>query len=272
MSCLAEQAKILFAEAEENNLDWGAKNPRFRRWDTCSLCEQKYHGVVACALSWACWKTYLGRPETDQLRGMAMDLLGGGLFHADRHEDALAVREANLAMLLRTGAPEEQVLAVQGNLGNSYHTHGQSEKGLRMLREVYLRYLKLDGEIPRTLMAASNYASTLNELERFEEAKPVMRKTIPVAQCDVGESNELTLKMRSIYAQALYMDDGATLDDFREAVETLEDATRIARRVLGATNPITDGIERQLRASRVALSDASTITDAFAAMAPPGKS
>ena len=99
-----------------------------------------------------------------------------------------------------------------------------------------------------------------------------MCKSLPAARRGLGESNELTLKMRSIYAQALYMDDGATLDDFREAVETLEDATRIARRVLGATNPITDGIERQLRASRVALSDASTITDAFAAMAPPGKS
>ena len=28
------------------------------------MCEQEYHGVVACALGWACWKTYVGRPET----------------------------------------------------------------------------------------------------------------------------------------------------------------------------------------------------------------
>ena len=28
-----------------------------------SLCEQEYHGVVRCALGWACWKTYLGRSE-----------------------------------------------------------------------------------------------------------------------------------------------------------------------------------------------------------------
>ena len=50
VSCLAEQAKILFAEAEENNLDWGAKNPRFRRWDTCNECKQYYHGVVKLSL------------------------------------------------------------------------------------------------------------------------------------------------------------------------------------------------------------------------------
>ena len=57
MSCLAEQAKILFAEAEENNLDDKVQNERFRRWESCSLCKQKYHGVVRCALGWACWKT-----------------------------------------------------------------------------------------------------------------------------------------------------------------------------------------------------------------------
>ena len=74
VSCLAEQAKILVAEALENNLD--KMNERWLRWCVCSLCEQKYHGVVQCALGWACWKTYVGRPETDQLLGLPMNLLG----------------------------------------------------------------------------------------------------------------------------------------------------------------------------------------------------
>ena len=66
VSCLAEQAKILLAEAEENNLGVGVLDVRWKRWHTCSLCKQQYHGVVACALGWACWKTYVGRrPETD---------------------------------------------------------------------------------------------------------------------------------------------------------------------------------------------------------------
>jgi hypothetical protein len=53
VSCLAEQAKILVAEAEANNLDDGPFNERWHRWHTCSLCEQDYHGVVKCALGWA---------------------------------------------------------------------------------------------------------------------------------------------------------------------------------------------------------------------------
>ena len=57
VSCLAEQAKILYAEAEENNLDGKVLNARWLRWQKCSLCEQEYHGAVCCALGWASWKT-----------------------------------------------------------------------------------------------------------------------------------------------------------------------------------------------------------------------
>ena len=59
--------------------------------------------------------------------------------------------------------------------------------------------------------------------------------------------------MRWIYAKAHYKDTAATLDDLREAVTTLEDAGRIARRVLGGAHPITMGIERHLRNAQAAL-------------------
>ena len=59
--------------------------------------------------------------------------------------------------------------------------------------------------------------------------------------------------MRRTYAQALYHDPGATLDDLREAMTTLEEIERIARRVLGGANPNTTAIERALRAARAAL-------------------
>ena len=46
---------------------------------------------------------------------------------------------------------------------------------------------------------------------------------------------------------ALCNDPAATLDDLREAVTTLEDAARIARRVFGASHPLTTGIEGNLQ-------------------------
>ena len=87
---------------------------------------------------------------------------------------------------------------------------------------------------------------TLLDLGRFKEAKALLRKTMPVARRVLGESSETTLMIRWNYAKALYKDDGVTLDNLREAVTTLEDAGRIARRVFGGAHPNTKKIERDL--------------------------
>ena len=92
-----------------------------------------------------------------------------------------------------------------------------------------------------------------HSLERFEEARSVLRKTIPVTQRVLGKSNQLTLRMRLIYATVLYNDPSATLDDLHEAVTTLEDSERIARRVLGGAYPLTTAIEAALQNARAAL-------------------
>ena len=74
-----------------------------------------------------------------------------------------------------------------------------------------------------------------------------------MAQRVLGESNDLTLRMKTLYAQALYKDAGATLADLREAVTTLEDTERTARRVLGGAHPHTVDMEQSLRKARAAL-------------------
>jgi tetratricopeptide (TPR) repeat protein len=254
VSCLAEQAKILVAEAEENNLDPSVMEERFQRWYSCSLCKQEYHGVVRCALGWACWKTYVGRPEADWARRYAMTELGTGLHAARHYEDELSVREAELAMRRRLGDPEELILVMQGNLAGTHHQLGRSEEALRIRQDVYSGYLKLFGkEHEETLREANNYAGTLKDLRRFEEAKALLRRTIPVARRALGASHITTLRVQWIYAQTLYKDDAVTLDDLREAVTTLEEIERTARRVLGGGHPTTAGIEMCLREARVAL-------------------
>ena len=59
--------------------------------------------------------------------------------------------------------------------------------------------------------------------------------------------------MRGIYAQTLFSDANATLDDLREAVIRLEDIEPIARRVLGNSHPTVRSIELGLRKARAAL-------------------
>ena len=100
---------------------------------------------------------------------------------------------------------------------------------------------------------ANNYAASLRDLHLFEEARSLLRRTIPMAQRVLGEDNALTFMMKQKCAQSLYRDDGATLDDLREAVTTLEEIGRIAQRVLGGGHPTTKDIEGDVERSRAAL-------------------
>ena len=128
------------------------------------------------------------------------------------------------------------------------------EDALRLERDVYFGFLKLLGEEHRdTFSAANNYAESLFRLQRFEEPKTLLRKAVPMVRRLLGNDNYLTLKMRWNYARVLYRANGATLDDLREAVTTLEDTERTGRRVLGGAHPLTAAIECELRGARAAL-------------------
>ena len=59
--------------------------------------------------------------------------------------------------------------------------------------------------------------------------------------------------MQWIYAEALCQDPNATLDDISEAVTTLKEIERTARRVLGGAHPLTTAIENHLHNAQAAL-------------------
>ena len=80
-----------------------------------------------------------------------------------------------------------------------------------------------------------------------------MRKTIPVARRVLGILHEYTIKMQWTYAETLYKDDSASIDDLREAVNTLEDLAQGGRRVYGGSHPFMGGFELHIQESRAAL-------------------
>ena len=102
-------------------------------------------------------------------------------------------------------------------------------------------------------MAPNDDADCCVLLGRFEGANSLLRNAVPVARRVRGEGDSTTLRMRKSYALALYKDPAATLDDLREAVTTLEDTERIARRVLGGAHPLTSAIVGDLRNARAVL-------------------
>ena len=100
-----------------------------------------------------------------------MSVLGNGLTAATHYKDALSVKEAELSVLRRLGASESEMLIVQSNLAMVYGELGDLEKALSMEQDVYSGRSKLLGEgHSRTLLAASNCASSLFRLRRYADS------------------------------------------------------------------------------------------------------
>ena len=94
---------------------------------------------------------------------------------------------------------------------------------------------------------------------------------MPVARRVHGDGCDTTLRARWCYAWALYEDPAATRDDLREAVTTLEETARTARRVFGGAHPLTAQIERRLPEARAVLGaregdDVSAVREGVGAM------
>ena len=81
----------------------------------------------------------------------------------------------------------------------------------------------------------------------------LLRKNMPVARRVLGDTDTLTLRMKTIYASALFLADDVTLDDLHESVTTLEETARTARRVLGGAHPTTEVAVTSLERSRAVL-------------------
>ena len=141
-----------------------------------------------------------------------------------------------------------------------------------MRRDVYSGTLKLKGEEHQdTIREANNCAVTLHHMKRFEEVRSLLRKTMPVARRVLGDNHEMTLKMRWNYARVLYLDEGASLDDRREAVQTLESVAHSWKRIFGPAHPETPKAQEALKYAREALAASQAVRDYLEYLAPPAR-
>ena len=90
-----------------------------------------------------------------------MTQLGNGLHSARHYEDALTVREADLALARRFGETRN-IIAALSNLASAYQFLGRRSEALSMRQDVYSVTLQLFGEEHnRTIIAANNLAKYL---------------------------------------------------------------------------------------------------------------
>ena len=148
-------------------------------------------------------------------------------------------------------------LVAQSNLAISYQRLGRHEEALRIEREVYARRSALYGrDNESTLISAGNLASTLvDDLQQFDEARAFLRDRIPEAVRSLGKNHESTFRLQRMYAQCLFQNDGASLDDITTAIATLDDLDRRQTRTFGASHPQTSCTRCQLKRALLALAE-----------------
>ena len=250
VSCLVEQVKILCDEAEANNLDFKDFKPRWDRWSSCSLCEQSYHGVVKCALGWACWKTYLGRNSEQDftIRLAAMTELGNGLFSAQAAAEALVVHKAQVVAYARNPPSSDQIdlpyLGALSNVANCFAQLGREEEAQVIRRMVLAKERSFygDGHL-EPIMTAANIANAMVQCKKpsakkYAEIREFTREWVSIAQSSGLGDHHITNRIKEAHAYGIYRDPAASLDDVREGVTILEDVDRSYRQILGKDHPV----------------------------------
>jgi hypothetical protein len=83
------------------------------------------------------------------------------------------------------------------------------------------KYKEAVAEAVEACAAANNYGITLIDLRRFEEAKRLLRKVLPVARRVLGAEHVRTLSLREDLARATLGGDSSSKEK-RKALQTLE--------------------------------------------------
>jgi len=234
VSCLAWQAEM--------EVKWGEdlhQGEDFEKWVTCFACGQDFHGPVFLALAWACWKTYLGRPETDRYRSRALELLGETLYENDRHAEALPVFEAHLALSRRREEwthKEEEILDAQDSVADCLCDLGRHDEALVLWREIYARRVDTLGVSHETTIDSQNVnAICLDKMGRHDEALVLRRVIYAKSVATRGVSHESTISEGNSLVLMLIK-----LELWDEARSLLRDQLLpVARQSLGADADLT---------------------------------
>mmetsp|Transcript_26288 Transcript_26288/g.78913 ORF Transcript_26288/g.78913 Transcript_26288/m.78913 type:complete len:222 (+) Transcript_26288:3-668(+) len=218
------------------------------KWQRCFDCGQSFHSAVKLALAWACWKTYLG---LDGDINSAMGLLGVALCESGS-EEGLPVLEAQLALSQRYWSHhQESVLHAQYDYANALLRFDRLDEGLCMLREIHEKRVALFGPEQRdSIGAANSLAIALVRLARFDEARAILKRQIPLAR-QLGGTQ--WVHAAGVFSRAVVEDDNCPTTELEEALTVMDDASRTARQTLGTAHPVAKALERDLGCIRARL-------------------
>ena len=265
VSCLARQAEILVEEAIDHRMEGERLASRWARWATCHLCGQDYHGVVFSAVGWACWKTYVGRPESDRFRRSTMGELGNSLSKSkdtSSTEHAIEVFRAIQALERRFGPTSQDHFATPNNIAHCLSRLGRGDEAYVIRQEIYdIKKASLGPKHAETLAMAVNLTTSMMDIARAEildkdvpntmivKVKSFLREMVSEADGALGSDHLITISLRHLLARTL--PGGIPLNDKSslaianiESLGIVSDLRHTAIRVLGKAHPLTREIDK----------------------------
>ena len=241
LSCLAQQARLANEDDPSHTGAVEDLDLRMGRWQTCRLCWQRYHGVVACALGWRCWQTYAPLPRGDARRFMAMGVLGTALIEGKRSKEALSLLQTSLAdcrLYFKSYPPT--VLHNRQSIARCYNKLGQHTKALKIQRDLFEKQLELSGSSGAgAFISAACLAHTLVEVGNYAEARDLACDWISKAP-KAAWYDELAIELQLSYANATWKDPDILSPEIRfNATKCMDLAYKQSRRILGPLHPQT---------------------------------
>lgn len=129
----------------------------------------------------------------------------------DRHDEALTIWEAKL------GDPHADLAVSLLNIGYTFAAAGRHEEALKHQKRALKMFVAAAGpEHPYVIYASNSVGSSLVELERFAQARPVLRHALTLSHVTVDPT--LFAETRFTLAHALDDDPAATTAQRQEAV------------------------------------------------------
>ena len=156
---------------------------------------------------------YLGRPETDEVRCLAMWGLGKASC-GKNPEEALPILEATLALRQRCFSFDlNSILVTQTSLALCLSDLGRRDEALVLEREIYARQVATLGRSHEdTLLTANNLCASLIDCGEFDESRTFARKNLSAANTALGRDSESALFACVRLSHALFKHPAASRD------------------------------------------------------------
>ena len=209
----------------------------YAAWISCSICKQRFTGLVQLRLAIALWAKYAACAlETDLERLGAVDVYAGALAAAGEHAEAARLHRGIMDVRTRTWGPEHSITLISAsNLAASLVRLGECAEAAVLLRtELAARTCTVGADDKGTLAAESLLVVALLRLEKYAEAETLCRGTLEKKRRVLGREHPETLTTFANLAFSL-----GNQGKYAEAVEIEREVLVKKTRCLGAEHEST---------------------------------